>query len=380
MNRPLKTWIICTGTGRIRRGIETFALSAFEGLRGIQGHEIDLFVGAGVERPNLHILPCLFRDHQPAQWIGKLFGRDGYVVEQWSSFIPLLLQIWKAPPDIIFYGDANLGFLLYRFRNLFSLRYRLIYHNGGPCSPPFVRTDYVQQLSPLYYQEAIEYGESSAKHFQVPIGIDVGEPVSRLTNEARDALRTRLGLPLDRPVVLSVGWIRSNHKRMDYLIREIAQLPRPRPYLVMLGQQDEGSRAIAALAKEALGGDNYTIRTVAQPDVSPYYEASDIFVLASLVEAFGIVYLEALLHGLPTIGHRHPVIEYVLGSAGILGDLSQPGNLASILEEQLDLLTLVSDETVRRRWESVRDRFSWEVLRPQYAEMFRACATQQIHH
>jgi hypothetical protein len=33
---------------------------------------------------------------------------------------------------------------------------------------------------------------------------------------------------------------------------------------------------------------------------------------------------------------------------------------------------------MRRRWESVRDRFSWPVLAPAYQAMFAAVATQPL--
>src|SRR5690349_9386336 len=35
--RPLSVWIVCTGVGRISRGVEAFAESAFQGLRGMPG-------------------------------------------------------------------------------------------------------------------------------------------------------------------------------------------------------------------------------------------------------------------------------------------------------------------------------------------------------
>jgi glycosyltransferase involved in cell wall biosynthesis len=130
------------------------------------------------------------------------------------------------------------------------------------------------------------------------------------------------------------------------------------------------------------------------------------------------VYLEALMHGLPTIGHRHPVIEYVLGDAGIVADLSKPGELAEVVlqmlkcentetlktgiaetqvaSDQISEYQRISDSessvpkvsefqhvsvsafSPQARWSSVRDRFSWDVLRPHYVEMFRAAAVAPI--
>lgn len=375
---PLKVWIVCTGVGRVSRGVETFAQNVFLALRDTPGLVMRLLKGGGDTGPGECVLPSLSRDHPFTLWLGRLFRRDGYVVEQWSSFFPLVWMIWRGRPDLIFYGDANLGFLLYRLRSLLPIfSYRLLYHNGGPCDPPFVRTDTVQQLSPLYRDQALAAGEPAAKHFLIPIGVETGAGPLVTTPQEKLAIRNRLGIPPDKPVIISVGWIRSVHKRMDYLINEVAALPEPRPFLVMLGQQDALSREIATLAAERLGATNHLIRTVRPSEVGLYYQSADIFVLASLLEAFGIVYLESLMHGLPTIAHRHPVMEYVLGDAGTLADLSCPGNLTAILEEQLAVLADANPGSAMRRWESVRSRFSWEVLRPGYLRMFFSAAGRE---
>jgi 1,2-diacylglycerol 3-alpha-glucosyltransferase len=95
-------------------------------------------------------------------------------------------------------------------------------------------------------------------------------------------------------------------------------------------------------------------------------------VLASLQEGFGRAYLEAMMHGLPVIAHRHPVMEYVIGNEERLEDLSKPGALAAALTDVLDKIQ--SEAAMRHRWAGVRDRFGWDALRPHYLEMFRRCA------
>jgi glycosyltransferase involved in cell wall biosynthesis len=269
--------------------------------------------------------------------------------------------------------------LLYRWRRQIGVPYRLLFSNGGPCHPPFNRTDFVHQVAPLYLEEAISAGEPQTKHFLVPYGIRVPtEP--QMDASGKRMLRAKLGLPQDRAIVLSVGWISRQHKRMHYVIEELAQLPEPRPFLLLVGAMDESSHEILKLAHDLLGEGNFRALTVTYQEVPNFYRASDLFVLASLQEGFGRVYLEALMHGLPTIGHRHPVIEYVLGDVGILADLSVPGNLTPVIRYQLSLLQAgeAHQNRVLGRIEEVRKRFSWEVLQPQYVQMFRDCATMPL--
>src|ERR1700719_1989587 len=150
---------------------------------------------------------------------------------------------------------------------------------------------------------------------------------------------------------------------MDYLVNEVAQLPQPRPHLVLLGAMDDQSDAIIALARQKLGEGGFTARSVAYEEVANYYRAADVFALASLQEGFGRVFLEALIHGLPVIAHDHPVMRFVLGREAILADLSKAGVLAGELN---NALRAGNDRTTAaRRRERVRSQFSWPVLASQ---------------
>jgi glycosyltransferase involved in cell wall biosynthesis len=368
MSEPVKVLFTCTGVGIYNRGIESFFREAFNGLKSETGIEARLIKGAGESKEDEWVVANLPRTGRLAPAIGKLARRNAYVVEQWSSFPAIVRRIRKFRPQVIFYSDSNLGFLLYWFRRQIGVPYRLLFSNGGPCHPPFVRTDYVQQVAPYYYQEALDYGESPAKHFLVPYGINVCSP-PKVDTEKKRKLRASLNLPNDRPVVLSVGWVARQHKRMDYLISEVAHMPEPRPFLQLLGAIDENSAEIISLGYRLLGEENFNAVSVPYEQVANYYRAADVFALASLKEGFGRVYLEAMMHGLPVMGHRHPVIEYVIGEQGVIADLKQPQSLAralqSVLSEGQD------EEAMQRRWESIRDRFSWNALAPAYEEMFR---------
>jgi 1,2-diacylglycerol 3-alpha-glucosyltransferase len=376
MEHNLRVLFSCTGVGIFNRGIESFFRDSFDGLKnGMPGIEVRLLKGAGEADAREKRVWCLPRTSAPARLLGCLIRRNAYVAEQLSSFPFVAREIRRWKPDVVFYSDSNLGFQLYRWRRQIGMPFKLLFSNGGPCHPPFVRTDFVHQVAPFYLDEALRAGEPPEKHFFVPYGINVPEaPVS--DPAGKRGIRKKLGLPLDRPIVLSVGWISREHKRMDYVIREMAKLPEPRPFLQLLGAMDERSQEIVELGRQLLGAENFGAASVPYEKVAEYYRAADCFVLASSKEGFGRVYLEALMHGLPVIAHRHPVMEYVVGEAGTLGDLSQPGNLAGLLAAELKSPN--NETLMRRRWESVRDRFSWPVLAPAYQAMFAAVATQPL--
>jgi 1,2-diacylglycerol 3-alpha-glucosyltransferase len=421
---PVRVLFCCTGVGIFNRGIESFFREAFDGLKDTPGLDARLVKGAsdnselGTRNSELaeRVGWCLKRTGRIAPLIGKLTGRSSYAVEQWSSLPGVVREIRRFRPQVVFTSEANLMFLLRRFRRQIGVPFRVLYSNGGPVHPPFNRHDFVHQVAPFYLEEAIAAGEPPEKHFMVPYGIHVpGAPA--LDPAAKRALRQQLGLPLDRPVVLSVGWIARQHKRMHYVIEEVARTSgmlksqsdlrldqggpdatlahqmgeglgvrasgevSNLPFLQLLGAMDEASPEIVELGNRLLGPSSFSAKSVPYSQVADYYRAADCFVLASLQEGFGRVYLEALMHGLPTIGHRHPVIEYVLGDVGITADLSRSGNLSAMLSQLcLESAFRAPDSALAvRRWESVRSRFSWPCLASEYSEMFQRCRTFRLH-
>ncbi len=381
--RPLRVFFSCSGVGIIGRGIEIFFREAFDGLHGTEGLDITLYKGAGEEKSDEHVLWNVPRTGRVAQFLGKIVRRSSYTVEQLSTFPSMVRAIRRHRPEIIFYSDSNIGFQLFRWRKQIGVPFRLLFSNGGPCHPPFDRTDYVQQVAPFYLEEALDAGEPADRHRMVPYGINVPDGTPDRGENIRRELRRKLGLPEDRPIILSVGWISTKQKRMDHVVREVARLAskvgdresgvtdHAVPYLVMLGAMDEESASVIALACEKLGEENFTAQSVPHDELADHYRAADLLVLASLQEGFGRVFLEALVHGLPVIAHDNPVMRFVLGDEGTFGDLSKPGVLAALIREKLSREDSEAD-AIRRR-EMVRARFSWIVLAPQYREMFLDC-------
>src|SRR5438552_17532421 len=284
MHRPLRIFFSCSGVGIIDRGIETFFREAFDGLRETEGLDITLYKGAGEEKPDEHVLWNVPRTGRIARLLGACIRRNSYVAEQLSTFPSMVRAIRKHRPDVIFYSDSNLGFQLFRWRKQIGVPFRLLFSNGGPCHPPFNRTDYVHQVAPFYLEEALAAGETADRHRMVPYGINVPDGAPDRSQNTRRELRWKLLLPQDRSIILSVGWISAKQKRMDYLVNEIARLPQPRPYLVLVGAMDEESSAIVDLARAKLGEENFTAYSVPHDQVGDYYRAADLFALASLQE------------------------------------------------------------------------------------------------
>lgn len=367
----IKVFIICSGLGKVNRGFESFTQECFEALSQSPELDITLFKGGGKSADRQISLWNFPRDSWPGIQLGKLTGRGAYFVEQLSFTCSLLFHIMRQQPDVIYFSDGTIGNILWHWRKRTGQQYKLLFSNGGPLSPPFDRCDRVQQVTPTHLQTALQAGEPIERHILVPYGIKMNPQLKVLSTSEKADLRYQLGLPDDLPIVLSVAAINKSHKRMDYLIREVAQLPQPRPYLLMLGQIESESAEIMELANQLLERDQFQIKTVASHQIPDYYQVADAFVLASLGEGFGRVFLEAMAYGLPCLAHDYEVTRFVLMSENYLGDFTVPGNLACLVQQAL----AEGSANVKRncRHQIAYKNFSWENLRPAYIKLISHC-------
>jgi 1,2-diacylglycerol 3-alpha-glucosyltransferase len=368
----VKVFIACSGLGCVKRGFETFTQECFDALVNEPSIEFTLFKGSGKSLEKEIALGNLSRSAWQAELLGKLTGRSAYNIEQSTFAYSLLPYIHREDPDVIYFSDINFGHALWYWRRLTKKKYKLLFSNGTPLAPPFPRWDHIQQLTPVNYHLALSAGVSSEKQSLVPLGFHLPPQLQLLSSLERKALRSKLELPEDKAIVLSVGWIDKSHKRMDYLIREVASLNRPELYLLLLGHQDSASSEVTALGMQLLGAHNFQVRTVEPKEVPDYYKIVDIFALASLQEGFGRVYVEAMSHGLPCLAHDNEVTRFILGERGYLDNFEVEGNLANLILEVLS--EGYNKYKCSLRHQSVYNRFSWKQLHSKYIEMIQRCA------
>ncbi len=362
-NKKPIVFLICTGLGNINRGYESFSGECFAALK--DNNEFDLFLlKGGGEKNNKErvILNCKRKGHM-AMLLSKIFRKDPYFIEQFSFFICLLPLLIIKKPGVIYYSDFILGTFLWHIRKRLKLEYRLLFSNGAPNGAPFKTEDHVQQLLPLYYNDAIRKGEPVGKQTLLPYGfnINIRERINAINN--KQEIRAQKGIEINKKIILSIGAVNTYQKRMDYIIRETALLDEGY-YLIILGQFENETEELLQLAKKKLPGRHF-IANLPFKEVSDFYIAADYFVLASLSEGFGRVVIEAMSFGLPCIVHDYMVMHQVLKENGLFINMQLEGALASCLSQQKNMTAADRAYLINAAY----NLYSWDKLKEKYSDM-----------
>ena len=324
----MKIALLCSGLGHVDRGHEIFARDLFEMLKGAV--DITLLKGGGAnmvgERvvdniPRNSILLAHIKLPVSPKWMSAAQEEERLRVETETFAYASLKPLLDGAYDVIHCLEQEVCNIVYAHRHLFEHTPKVIFSNGGALpARDLPDCDFVQ--------EHTGYNLSRSKRdkaFMIPHGVDCSQFHPGVTTD----FRQQHGIPSDAFVVISVGTVCYWHKRMDYVIREVAAVPGA--YLVIVGQESADTAQIVKLGKELMGA-RIIFTRMPHDELPRAYKAADVFVLGSLFETFGIVYIEAMAMGLPVICTNH-VNQRSIVRDGIFIDMSKSGALTAALRE-----------------------------------------------
>jgi glycosyltransferase involved in cell wall biosynthesis len=160
---------------------------------------------------------------------------------------------------------------------------------------------------------------------RVYYGVD---PAVLQPRRPRAAVRAELGIAPDAPVLVCVGRL-APQKDHPTLFAALARLPRDVVLLVVGGDPfGDGEARLKAKAQE-LGVADRTRFLGIRHDVPDLLGAADLFVLPSLWEGLGLVFLEAMAVSLPTVATNVSAIPEVVPD-GQGGWLVPPGDAEAL--------------------------------------------------
>ena len=366
----MKIALLCSGLGNIQRGHEVFARDLFT-LLG-DAIDITLFKGGGTAAPQELVIENIQRNadymnhiHVAASptWAEAVREQERIRIEGETFAYAALKPLLQGSFDIIHCLEREVCDIIFDKRHLFNKPPKILFSNGGAIpARDLPRCDFVQEHTLLN----LKYS-AKKKSFMIPHGVDLRQ----FKPDVVSNFRAETGIPQDAFVVISVGTISYAHKRMDYVIKEVAAVKNA--YLLVVGQENKDTAEIKALGERLMSG-RVIFTKLPHSDLPKAYAAANVFTLGSVVETFGIVYIEAMAMGLPVICTHHKNQRAIV-KEGIFIDVSVPGALTKALRD-------TDPETFAalglRGQEVVREHYDLSVLKQQYLERYQSIADAPV--
>ncbi len=152
-------------------------------------------------------------------------------------------------------------------------------------------------ISEMVKRDILHHYEIAPEKLHVVYGpIDTGLFHPGLTEVHRAATRHKYGIGATVPVAIHVG-SGFARKGVATFLRTIALVPGLHAFII---GRDKQIKRYQTLARE-LGIAQRVVFTGGIADVRPYYAASDVFVMPTIYEPFGLVFGEAMACGLPVV-------------------------------------------------------------------------------
>ena len=149
----------------------------------------------------------------------------------------------------------------------------------------------------------------------MPTGVDLSRFKEPITLEEKNAVKKRLGIPLENKVSVSVGRL-AKEKNLEELLEYFAKLVREgngKNLTFLIAGDGPDRERLEKLAEELGIKDQVVFTGMISPDkVAGYYKLGDVFVCASNSETQGITYIEALACGLPALCRRDDCLSQVV--------------------------------------------------------------------
>jgi len=402
-----KVAVISSGLDHVKRGVETWAKDLAYALKE-KGINVRLYKGSGASKNGFErSIACVRCGSNLSKRLLKMLPRfswhfgmgSDFQIQQTTFTLNLLPELMLKRFDIIHTQDPDCANILRIAKKIGLIRSKIILAHGTEEPFGFIKKfDYLQHLAPYHMEEAMQNGvNGTTKQFAIGNFVDTERfDIQRNTHDARlsTPLRCELKIPEEAFIVLSAAAIKKTHKRIDYLIDEVvsagsrlvptssglartvlseyssSERSEPRSiYLVIAGAMTKETDELVKMGKDKLGERIIFLTDFPRERMNEVYAMADVFALCSLKEMMPIAVLEAISSGVPVIGHKYPVIEWMIGNGGECIDMAKEGELAKTIEKYTDE-TYRKEKSLKAREHAVKN-FSKDVVVEKIVGMYK---------
>jgi len=176
---------------------------------------------------------------------------------------------------------------------------------------------------------------------------------------SKNESRKKLGLPLDRPIILHLG-SEIPRKQIPLLIRSFKELKNKYSDALLVRHGEKKGETELLIRELGLENDIAYYGYTSEDDLPYFYSAADVLVQPSAEEGFCFPVIEAMACGLPVVATNRASLPEVCGGseASVIEDLNESSVLVS-LSRALELNSSDREVVVGRGIMNAR-RFSWE--------------------
>ena len=278
-------------------------------------------------RPRHDLKPFLAQWQPDVIHVNNHFGIGRALVEYGRAHdIPVVAVNHTMPEAFIWwamgYNQAN-----WRYRFLKDRYWKWVFSAYNQAS-------IVTGPTHMAIDELVKLG-LKPKALAVSNGVDIVANIP--ATKPKPELRAQLGLP-ERPTILYLGRV-DGQKRVDILVKALPEVAKTIDVqLVIVGPGDQ-TTALPALAKKLGVGDRVILKApVYDPKLkTTYYQAADLFGIASPIESQSIVTLEAIACGLPIVATNTGALPE-LAKPGVNGELFELEDISEVTAKLIKVL------------------------------------------
>lgn len=284
--------------------------------------------------------------------------------------------------------SSSFQFFLFSFFHFLRNKYDIIYVSNSICS----LISFITKTPVIYYiggsgwlpptlmrkvRKFLVCSTYVKKDFKKRTGFDskvipYGINFKKFKRREKDkSLIKKLGVK-GKIILISVGRL-SPQKGFRYLIKTLKEVKKKRKdfKLLLIGDGEERENLEKLCKKLNLEEEITFLGKIPHKILPKYYHLADIFVLPSLYESFGIVFLEAMASQLPIISTNTAAIPEIVSKE--VGILVNPKNIAELKKA---IIKLMNDKRLRKRMgekgEKVAKNFDWNLVGRKMLEEFKS--------
>lgn len=186
------------------------------------------------------------------------------------------------------------------------------------------------------------------------------------------SIRNKYGFSNEDQILFTLSRLSSKerYKGYDKVMQALVAVKKKHPHVkyLLAGSYDEQEKTYIDEMVVSLGLGNTVVMTGFIPDESlvAYFSNADVYIMPSMKEGFGIVFIEAMFYGLPVIaGNKDGSVDALLH--GELGALIDPMDIQAIEKTIIDFLA--KPETFKADKYKLMSNFGYDAYKNKLAKV-----------